>query len=177
MLTHKVFNDVKGVMKISILKPLLIAALLISGAAAAESVSASKQLQTMLTAAKGKVVYLDFWASWCGPCRKSFPWMNKVQNRFKAQGFTVISVNLDKKQQTAQHFLDKNPNEFSVIYDPNGDIAKQFSLKGMPSSYLFDKNGNIVIAHVGFFEAKIPEYEMQIAGLLNTRLATEQLKE
>lgn len=170
-------NDVKGVMKISLLKTLLIITVFMSVAASAESVNASKQLQTMLTEAKGKVVYLDFWASWCGPCRKSFPWMNKVQNQFKAQGFTVISVNLDKDLQTAQHFLDKNPSEFSVIYDPNGNIAKQFSLKGMPSSYLFDKNGNIVIAHVGFFEAKIPEYEMQITRLLNTSLATEQFKE
>lgn len=115
---------------------------------------------------KGKVVYLDFWASWCGPCRKSFPWMNDMQAKYKEQGLVVISINVDNEKELATEFLSENPANFSVVYDPKGIIARQYKVRGMPSSYLINKNGQLVSSHAGFTSSKTNEYEQEITELL-----------
>ncbi|MCF6193641.1 MAG: TlpA family protein disulfide reductase [Kangiellaceae bacterium] len=115
---------------------------------------------------KGKVVYLDFWASWCVPCRKSFPWMNKIQAKHSRDKFVVVTVNLDKKKELATDFLKQYPANFQVIYDPKGELAKKYQVKGMPSSILFNSQGKAVSAHKGFFSKKIPEYETEIRELI-----------
>lgn len=127
--------------------------------------NSTTELDNMLKEAKGQVVYLDFWASWCGPCRKSFPWLNAMQAKYQAQGFKVISVNVDTERAAAEKFLQTLPAHFAVIYDPNGKVARQFKLKGMPSSYLFNKQGKIVSAHVGFIDNKKSQYENEIIKL------------
>lgn len=114
---------------------------------------------------KGKVVYLDFWASWCGPCIKSFPWMNKLTRQYKADDLVVISVNLDEDITAAKKFLGKYPADFSVTYNPEGNIAEAYQVMGMPSSYLIDRKGNIAATHVGFFMKKTAGYEKQINQL------------
>jgi len=116
---------------------------------------------------KGKVVYLDFWASWCVPCRKSFPWMNQLQQKYSPDDLIIIAVNLDKKKSLAAEFLLENPAKFKIIYDPKGQLAKQFHIKGMPSSVIFDRNGKPVKAHTGFFTKKINEYEQEIQNTVN----------
>lgn len=118
---------------------------------------------------RGKVVYLDFWASWCVPCRKSFPWMNEQQSKYSKQDFVIIAVNLDKKKSLANTFLTDNPANFQVIYDPKGELAKHYQIKGMPSSILFDRNGKPVKAHTGFFVKKKAEYEQEIELLVQTK--------
>ena len=99
---------------------------------------------------KGKVVYLDFWASWCVPCRHSFPWMNKMNNELTDKGLVVIGVNLDEEQTAADSFLKSIPADFKVIYDPKGDLATKYNVKGMPSAYIFDRSGKLVKTHIGF---------------------------
>ncbi len=128
--------------------------------------NSSAQLEKQLDKLQGQVVYLDFWASWCGPCRKSFPWMNEMQAKYQDQGFTIVSINVDHDKALAEQFLRENPANFSVIYDPKGEIARQFKLKGMPSSYLINRAGKIVSAHVGFVEKKKPSYEQQLKQLI-----------
>lgn len=131
------------------------------------SVTANDDLmKAELVKHKGKVVYVDFWASWCGPCRKSFPWMNEIQKKYAQQGFTVVSVNLDSDKANALEFLEELPASFPVVYDPEGKIARQFKVKGMPSSYVFDRQGKLVLSHVGFFKDKIPQYTKEIEILL-----------
>jgi len=115
---------------------------------------------------KGKVVYLDFWASWCIPCRKSFPWMNKMQSQYSQDKFVIVTINLDKKKELAINFLKEYPANFQVIYDPTGKLAKKYQVKGMPSSILFNAEGKPTAAHKGFFSKKIPEYEAEINKLL-----------
>lgn len=115
----------------------------------------------------GNVVYLDFWASWCIPCRKSFPWMNDLKAQYQAQGLTILSINLDHNRALAEEFLIKNPADFAVIYDPKGLIAGKYQLKGMPSSFIFNRQGQIVSAHVGFNQEKKLAYEKEIAALLS----------
>ncbi|MFN8178992.1 MAG: TlpA disulfide reductase family protein [bacterium] len=120
----------------------------------------------------GKVVYLDFWASWCGPCAKSFPWLSQIQSRFGEQGLVVIGVNVDRERKLADGFLEKHSPGFRIVYDPEGKLARQYDLKGMPSSFLIDRDGKRRSAHVGFREDDIPALEDQIRGLLKEGVKT-----
>jgi thiol-disulfide isomerase/thioredoxin len=86
-----------------------------------------------LSSFRGQVVYLDFWASWCAPCRKSFPWMRGMQERYANRGFAVVAVNLDRDSKSAQEFLEKNAAPFRVIYDSKGTLAKAYKVAAMPS--------------------------------------------
>jgi thiol-disulfide isomerase/thioredoxin len=119
-----------------------------------------------LAALKGKVVYVDFWASWCGPCRQSFPFMNDLQSRYRAQGLEVLAVNLDAKREDADRFLGQFPASFTVAFDAKGESAKRFEVKGMPSSVLIGRDGRIVAAHKGFREEDRQELEARIARAL-----------
>jgi cytochrome c biogenesis protein CcmG, thiol:disulfide interchange protein DsbE len=116
---------------------------------------------------KGKVVYLDFWASWCDPCRKSFPWMNDIHSRYDSRDFIIVAVNLDNSRKDAAKFLDKVPADFDVAYDPEGSVATKYNLKAMPSSYLIDKKGQLVYIHKGYREGDTSEIEDKIRQLLN----------
>lgn len=115
----------------------------------------------------GNVVYVDFWASWCIPCRKSFPWLNNLKAKYQTQGLTIISVNLDHSRALADEFLKEVSADFPVIYDPKGQISRKFQLKGMPSSFMINRQGKIVSAHVGFNQIKQIAYEDEIKTLLN----------
>ncbi|NVJ59017.1 MAG: TlpA family protein disulfide reductase [Gammaproteobacteria bacterium] len=134
------------------------------------------ELQQQLAEAKGQVVYVDFWASWCKPCRHSFPWMNEMKAKYQDQGLKVITINLDKEKQLAEKFLDENPAAFDVIYDPDGITAKQFQLKGMPMSFTIDRMGRPFNSHVGFNEKKQDEYEQELIQLLSKSKSQESVK-
>lgn len=132
-------------------------------------VNSQVALEQALNQHAGEVVYLDFWASWCGPCRKSFPWMNSIQKQYKQQGFAVISINLDADKSLAEKFLDETPADFTVVYDPKGKIAKHFKIQGMPSSMIIGRDGKIKSRHTGFFTKKIPQYQQEIEQLLSIK--------
>lgn len=136
-------------------------------AAQAAETNTIEQLQQRLNTQKGNIVYVDFWSSWCIPCRKSFPWMNKLQDKYQKQGFTILSINLDHDRKSADEFLLESPANFPIIYDPKGLIARKYKLKGMPSSFIIDRTGQLVSAHVGFNKQKSIAYEEEIVRLLN----------
>ena len=115
---------------------------------------------------KGKVIYIDFWASWCKPCVKSFPWLNQLQARYKDQGLEIIAINLDKDKALADEFLRKIPASFKVAFDPSADTAASFNVKGMPTSYLIDRNGYMRSKHTGFREKDITSIENAVKKLL-----------
>ena len=150
---------------------LALPGLIYSDSANAES-SSSIHLDTAkgvlkLDSLKGQVVYLDFWASWCAPCKKSFPWLNEIHAKYEKQGFKVVAVNLDKDKALAQKFLKHHPAKFVIGYDPEGKIASQLKVQGMPSSFLIDRKGNIVASHVGFKKKNIKSLEAEIEKLLS----------
>jgi cytochrome c biogenesis protein CcmG, thiol:disulfide interchange protein DsbE len=115
---------------------------------------------------RDKVVYLDFWASWCGPCRQSFPWMNEMQARYGDQGFRVIAINLDDERANADRFLAEVQANFDIGYDPEGKTAEMYGLKVMPSSYLIDREGKLVHAHKGFKTRDRASMESKIKELI-----------
>ncbi len=116
---------------------------------------------------QGKVVYLDFWASWCVPCRKSFPWMNKIRQEYPESKLAIIAVNLDKDPLLADKFLSSYPATFDILYDQNGDLARKYQIPGMPSSLIFDQNGKVISVHSGFYSKKISLYEKQLEAAVN----------
>jgi len=114
----------------------------------------------------GKVIYLDFWASWCGPCIKSFPYMNFLHRSFENQGLNVVAVNMDENIDDASEFLEKIPAEFSILRDAEQQCAKAFDVKAMPSSYLIDRKGVVRHVHLGFREGETEELQALIEQLL-----------
>lgn len=120
-----------------------------------------------LSELKGQVIYLDFWASWCTPCRKSFPWMNEMENKYKDDGLKIVAVNLDKTRDVIDKFLKRTPANFTIAYDPGGQLAQSYKLVGMPTSYLIDRLGHIQATHVGFRKKDQEKLEAKIKGLLN----------
>lgn len=145
---------------------LFISVILLVFSGYSNSFSGEFDIEQELAKHKGKVIYLDYWASWCIPCRKSFPWMNAMQEKYGSDNFTVLSVNLDADKVNATDFLKNYKADFPVLYDPQGISARKLRVKGMPSSYLIDHNGQFKSAHVGFFTDKTEMYEKEIVDLL-----------
>lgn len=114
------------------------------------------------------VVYVDFWASWCAPCRRSFPWMNEMARKYGPKGFTIVAINVDKKREDAERFLKAVPAEFTVVYDPSGTAPSAWQVKAMPSSYLVD-GGKVVLVESGFREERKGAIEERIRALLGRR--------
>jgi thiol-disulfide isomerase/thioredoxin len=103
-----------------------------------------------LDSLRGRVVYVDFWASWCEPCRRSFPWLNALRERYADRGLTIVAVNLDKDRGAADAFLQRFPASFLVAYDPAGKTAEKYRVSAMPSSFLVGPTGALLSSHAGF---------------------------
>lgn len=120
-----------------------------------------------LAAYKGKVLYLDFWASWCVPCRQSFPWMNDMHRKYAADGLVVLAVNMDQARADADGFLRQYPAQFHVAFDPKGRVASGFNLRGMPTSALIGRDGKVLLRHEGFKARDTATLEQSIRQALN----------
>lgn len=119
-----------------------------------------------LEALRGKLVYVDFWASWCGPCRMSFPWMKSLHERFAARGLAVVAINLDKSRADAIDFLHEYPAPFLVAFDPLGKSAEAFEVPSMPTSFLIGPTGEILHVEAGFDPKKTTALETLIQEAL-----------
>jgi cytochrome c biogenesis protein CcmG, thiol:disulfide interchange protein DsbE len=115
---------------------------------------------------RGQVVIVDFWASWCKPCRQSIPWLNDLRARYGEHGLTIIGVNVDAERRDADRFLRDVPIAFPVLFDPDGNIARQFKVQAMPTTYFIDRSGKLVKTHLGFRDAKKGDAEAEIKALL-----------
>ena len=115
---------------------------------------------------RGSVVYVDFWASWCGPCRRSFPWMNALHARYGSEGLAIVGVNVDKRRDDAERFLRDVPAAFPIVFDAQGRAPAAFDVKGMPTSYLIDRQGIVVAIEEGFHDARRTAVEERIRTLL-----------
>ena len=144
---------------------LLLVALTTASADSAAPVAAAPRWP-LLQSFAGKVVLVDFWASWCSPCLQSFPWMNELQQRHSKDGFVVVAVNMDQDRALADAFLKKPPVDFHIEYDAQGTLARQFGVQAMPTSFLIDRNGNVRLRHRGFRDKERAGREDEIQQLL-----------
>ncbi len=103
-----------------------------------------------LDSLRGKVVLVDFWASWCAPCARSFPWLDAMQKQYGDSGLVVLAVTVDKSSDAADRFLAEHPSTLLVGYDPAGEAASAFGVQGMPSTFLVGRDGVVRLRHVGF---------------------------
>ena len=111
---------------------------------------------------RGKVVLVDFWASWCVPCRQSFPWLSAISGRYAADDFVVVAVNLDKRRDLAEKFLREFAPSFTVAFDPAGKSAEEYAVAAMPSSFLVGREGQLLYSHAGFDLADAESIEKKI---------------
>jgi peroxiredoxin len=171
------------------LLPLLAAALLTTGNAFAAQpkidvgdaapdfdlpVFGSDSRHMSLASQRGKVVLLDFWASWCGPCRQSFPLYEKLRAEMPARDFTLLAINLDEMVDGPQAFLEEHPVHYVSLADPAGEVARAFGLIGMPSSFVIDRDGVVRGRHTGFKPQDVDELRKEIQRLIGGRVDASQ---
>jgi thiol-disulfide isomerase/thioredoxin len=99
---------------------------------------------------KGQVVMINFWATWCGPCRQEMPLLDAMYQKYKRMGFTLIGVNVEPDSKAAEDFLKKVPVSFPIAFDPDSSVSKLYSVQGMPSSVIIDRKGNARVIHRGY---------------------------
>ncbi|MEP7309376.1 MAG: TlpA disulfide reductase family protein [Acidobacteriota bacterium] len=116
---------------------------------------------------QGKVVLVDFWASWCVPCKTSFPALDALYTRNRDRGLEVLAVNVDEQRKAADAFLATRPHTMPVVFDPNGEAAHAFMVRAMPSSFLIDRIGHIRFTHTGYSKGTLDSYEREINSLLS----------
>lgn len=121
---------------------------------------------TSLASLQGQVVYVDFWASWCGPCRVSFPLLNDMRNQLHEQGFEVLAVNVDEFEKDALAFLDELPVDYAVVRDSEGVTPASFGVLGMPTGFLIDREGRIREVHQGFRKSDAARIREAVSSLL-----------
>ncbi len=153
----------------------LVAAGVVCGSAAARDSSTPAPLVLKnstdtfsLKAYRGQVIYLDFWASWCGPCKQSFPFMNAMQRKYASRGLRVVAVNVDQNLADAEQFLRVVPAEFSVAFDAAGAWPRHYAIKGMPSNVLIGRDGRTVSTHQGFKKSDEAKLERAIVDALDS---------
>lgn len=115
---------------------------------------------------RGQVVYVDFWASWCVPCRLSFPALDQLHKKYRAQGFEVVAVNQDTATADITRFLARHPVGFTLVADSDNSVARAYQVKAMPSGYLIDRKGKVRFVHRGFRSDSASEIDRQISQLL-----------
>jgi len=116
---------------------------------------------------KGKVVIIDFWATWCPPCIKSMPFFNSLKNELPDSGFEILAINVDEDHDAAQQFLQSHPVDYKIAFDPAGDCPKSFEVKAMPSSYLLDKSGKVRKIFLGYRDSDQALFRSEIKALLS----------
>jgi len=115
----------------------------------------------------GKVVYLDFWASWCGPCRISLPALNELRSQFSPDDVRFVAISIDVVAEDALDFLKRYPVDYPVLLDSGGNVAREFAVNGMPAGFYIDREGNVRGVHVGFSRGE----EQVVAAELHRLLA------
>lgn len=118
---------------------------------------------------RGQVVYVDFWASWCAPCREAMPVLDTLHQRYRERGFTVLGVNVDTERKGAQRMIDQLQPGFPMVFDPQGKWPEAFGLRDMPTSYLIDAKGIVRYVHKGYRASDAQRVEAAIKAALGEK--------
>ena len=114
----------------------------------------------------GKVVVIDFWATWCGPCREELPMLQKLYQKYAAKGFVVVGVSVDKDVANIKQFLQKMPLSFPIVHDSAHAVSGKYAPPKMPSSYVIDRKAIVRYVHGGYRAEDAAEFEKQVQTLL-----------
>ena len=115
---------------------------------------------------KGQVILLDFWASWCGPCKSSFPVMEELNKKYSSQGLTIVAVSVDQKKENMERFLKSAKVSFNVVRDAQQKLVAAADVHAMPTSFLIDRSGKIRFIHTGFGDETTRQYVKEIEQVL-----------
>jgi thiol-disulfide isomerase/thioredoxin len=165
-------NTVKGITKVVALAAAFVlpafAASTSSGPAPAFSLSARGGKQIDLNQFKGQVVMINFWATWCGPCRQEMPLLEDIYKKYKPMGFTMLAVNVEPDTAAAEAWLAKlsKPVTFPVAFDTDSKVSKLYKVPGMPTTVFVDRKGNFRVLHKGYKAGDENIYLSQMRSLL-----------
>ena len=115
---------------------------------------------------RGQVVMINFWASWCGPCRQEMPLLDKLQRHYRNLGFTMLGVNVEEQHQGAQKFLKQVPVTFPILWDSTHKVSQAYDVKAMPSTVIVDRDGKVAYLHPGYRAGDEAQYDAKIRDLL-----------
>jgi peroxiredoxin len=115
---------------------------------------------------KGQVVLLNFWASWCGPCRQEMPLLDQMYRKYKAAGVTLVGINVEPNSSDALNWLKSTPVTFPILFDTDSKVSKLYEVAGMPSTVIVDRKGTIRFVHRGYMPGEESEYQDQIRALM-----------
>ena len=144
-----------------IILALCVSVFLLSGVHAAAEMAPNFTLKNRsgknikLSELRGQVVMINFWASWCGPCRQEMPILEKLYKKYKSLGFVILGVNVDEDRKQAESLLKQIPVSFPILFDTDNKISAKYNVTAMPSSYFVDRDGKLRSEHKGY----LPEYE------------------
>lgn len=119
-----------------------------------------------LSELRGKVILINFWASWCGPCRQEMPVLNELYQHYRSLDFTVLGVNVEQNSDKAESLLKEIPVSFPILFDNHNQVSKLYNVKGMPSTVLVDRDGNVRYTHIGYQAGTENEYQSKIRELI-----------
>jgi len=119
-----------------------------------------------LSELRGEVVLINFWASWCGPCRQEMPVLSELQNKYKDLGFTVLGVNVEEDSAPARKLLRELPVSFPVLFDTSNTVSRAYNVVAMPSTVLVDRDGNVRYRHNGYQAGAETEYLEKVRSLV-----------
>ena len=115
---------------------------------------------------RGQVVLLNFWASWCAPCRQEMPLLNDLHRRYAALGFSVIGVNVEQDDTAARRWLEKTPVDFPILFDTDNRVSQRYDIRAMPTTVLIDRDGNVRHLHHGYVPGLEATYQQQARELI-----------
>lgn len=119
-----------------------------------------------LSELRGKVVMVNFWASWCGPCRQEMPHLDSLYKRYNKLGFVLLGVNVEEDSSKAAKMMEDMGVSFPVLFDTRNEVSKKYDVVAMPSTVLIDRDGNVRFVHKGYKPGYEADYQTQVRGLL-----------
>ena len=118
---------------------------------------------------KGQVVLINFWATWCAPCREEMPLLDAIYQKYNRLGVELLGINVEDDASGAQEYLNETPVTFPILFDPDGRVSKQYQVKAMPSTILVDRHGNVRHIHYGYKPGYENDYQDQIRALVREK--------
>ena len=122
-----------------------------------------------LSGLRGQVVMINFWASWCGPCRQEFPALDQIYSKYKPMGFEMVGINVESEKADAERFLGKMPVSFPILFDPDNRVSGSYGVSAMPTTFLVDRQGRLRWQHRAYKPGDEAKYIEQIRAMLREK--------